>query len=240
AAVYGFTATKTRRPSEILMQRYYWAARVVNQLNTILLQNIEELLFPLPDDQQLMLDDYFCVTRGLLGLRRDDCYERNPSLLFRNFLVKQEQPKNIGHAGQAIAPMWHAKPKIEAQIPPNPVNRRQFIQILQQPRGVVHALRRMTMMNILPRYLPVFRRIVGQMQHDLFHAYTVDQHILMVVRNLRRFTMPEHAQEYPLASQLVANFDRHWLLYVAALFHDIAKGRGGDHSELGAIDVRRF
>ncbi|HUG58666.1 MAG TPA: HD domain-containing protein, partial [Candidimonas sp.] len=90
------------------------------------------------------------------------------------------------------------------------------------------------------RYLPVFRRIVGQMQHDLFHAYTVDQHILMVVRNLRRFTMPEHAQEYPLASQLIANFDRHWLLYVAALFHDIAKGRGGDHSELGAVDARRF
>jgi [protein-PII] uridylyltransferase len=81
---------------------------------------------------------------------------------------------------------------------------------------------------------------VGQMQHDLFHAYTVDQHILMVVRNLRRFTMPEHAQEYPLASQLIANFDRHWLLYVAALYHDIAKGRGGDHSELGAAEVRRF
>src|SRR5690606_2070355 len=109
-----------------------------------------------------------------------------------------------------------------------------------QPRGIVHALRRMTMLNILPRYLHVFRRIVGQMQHDLFHAYKVDQHILMVVRNLRRFTMPEHAQEYPLASQLVANFDRHWLLYIAALYHDIAKGRGGDHSELGAIEVRRF
>ena len=97
----------------------------------------------------------------------------------------------------------------------------------------------MTMLNILPRYLPVFRRIVGQM-HDLFHAYTVDQHTLAVVRNLRRFTMPEHAQEYPLASQLIAGLDRHWLLYVAALFHDIAKGRGGDHSELGARDLRRF
>jgi len=98
----------------------------------------------------------------------------------------------------------------------------------------------MTMLNILPRYLPAFRRIVGQMQHDLFHAYTVDQHTLMVIRNLRRFTMPEHAQEYPLASQLIADFEGHWLIYVAALFHDIAKGRGGDHSELGAHEVRRF
>jgi len=78
------------------------------------------------------------------------------------------------------------------------------------------------------------------MQHDLFHVYTVDQHILMVVRNLRRFTMVEFAHEYPLCSRLAANFERYWLLYVAAIFHDIAKGRGGDHSRLGRIDARRF
>ena len=86
----------------------------------------------------------------------------------------------------------------------------------------------------------MFRRIVGQMQHDLFHVYTVDQHILMVLRNVRRFFIPEHAHEYPFCSQLAADFDQPWVLYVAALFHDIAKGRGGDHSELGAREVRRF
>ncbi|HJV95232.1 MAG TPA: HD domain-containing protein, partial [Albitalea sp.] len=86
----------------------------------------------------------------------------------------------------------------------------------------------------------VFRRIVGQMQHDLFHVYTVDQHILMVLRNVRRFFIPEHAHEYPFCSQLAAQFDRPWILYIAALFHDVAKGRGGDHSELGAREVRRF
>ncbi len=114
------------------------------------------------------------------------------------------------------------------------------MQILQQPRGIMHELRRMNRPEHPARYLPAFRRIVGQMQHDLFHVYTVDQHILMVMRNLRRFTMPEHAHEYPLCCQLIADFERHWLLYVAALFHDIAKGRGGDHSELGARDARRF
>ncbi|MGB6102580.1 MAG: [protein-PII] uridylyltransferase [Pusillimonas sp.] len=240
AAIYGFEATKTRRPSEILMQRYYWAARVVSQLNTMLMQSIEELLFPLPDEQARIIDDDFCIIRGRLGIRRDDGFDRNPALLFRAFLVMQERPEIVGMSAQTLRAMWHARRHIDAQFRRNPVNRRQFIQILQQPRGIVHALRRMTMLNILPRYLPVFRRIVGQMQHDLFHAYTVDQHTLMVLRNLRRFTMPEHAQEYPLASQLIAGFDRHWLLYVAALFHDIAKGRGGDHSELGAIDARRF
>jgi [protein-PII] uridylyltransferase len=93
---------------------------------------------------------------------------------------------------------------------------------------------------VLGRYLWVFRRIVGRMQHDLFHVYTVDQHIIMVVRNVRRFFIPEHAHEYPFCSQLASQWDEPWLLYVAALFHDVAKGRGGDHSELGAAEARRF
>jgi [protein-PII] uridylyltransferase len=93
---------------------------------------------------------------------------------------------------------------------------------------------------VLGRYLPEFGGIVGQMQHDLFHVYTVDQHILMVIRNLRRFTMPELAHEFPLCTELMSGFERRWLLYVAALYHDIAKGRGGDHSELGSKDARRF
>jgi [protein-PII] uridylyltransferase len=78
------------------------------------------------------------------------------------------------------------------------------------------------------------------MQHDLFHVYTVDQHILMVLRNVRRFTMPEFAHEFPLCSELMAGFERRWLIFIAALYHDIAKGRGGDHSELGAKDANRF
>ena len=240
AEIYGFEASKTRRPSELLMQRYYWAARVVCQLNAILLQTIEERLFPLPFDQFQVIDDDFGAVRGRLAIRREDAFERNPALIFRAFLVMQEYSELTGVTAQTLRALWHARRHIDAQFRRNPVNRRQFIQILQQPRGITHALRRMTMLNILPRYLPVFRRIVGQMQHDLFHAYTVDQHTLMVIRNLRRFTLPEHAQELPLASQLIADFEDHWLLYVAALFHDIAKGRGGDHSELGAQDVRRF
>jgi len=240
AEIYGFTATKTRRPSEILMQRYYWAARVVCQLNVILMQTIEERLFPLPVEQSQPIDDYFSAIRGRLALRREDEFDRNPALIFRAFLIMQERSELTGFTAQALRALWHARRHIDAQFRRNPVNRHQFIQILQQPRGITHALRRMTMLNILPRYLPVFRRIVGQMQHDLFHAYTVDQHTLMVIRNLRRFTMPEHAKENPLASQLIADFDNHWLLYVAALFHDIAKGRGGDHSELGALEVVRF
>jgi [protein-PII] uridylyltransferase len=112
--------------------------------------------------------------------------------------------------------------------------------LLRQPVGITRALRAMHRYGLLARYIPVFGRIVGQMQHDLFHVYTVDEHILIVLRNVRRFTVPVLAHEFPLASRLIATFDKPELLYLAALFHDIAKGRGGDHSELGMIDARRF
>ena len=122
----------------------------------------------------------------------------------------------------------------------DPANRARFLQIFREPRGVTHELRRMNQYGILGHYLPAFGRIVGQMQHDLFHVYTVDEHILMVIRNLRRFTEPQHAHEYPLCSRLIADFERREVLYLAGLFHDIAKGRGGDHSTLGERDARRF
>ena len=122
----------------------------------------------------------------------------------------------------------------------DPANRAQFMQILRQPSGITHAMRLMNQTSVLGRYLWPFRRIVGQMQHDLFHVYTVDQHILMVLRNMRRFFMAEHAHEYPFCSQLASGWDKPWVLYLAALFHDIGKGRGGNHSQIGAQEVRRF
>ena len=126
-------------------------------------------------------------------------------------------------------------------VPPRPDEPRAVhAASCEQPGGQTHAFRLMNQTSVLGRYLWVFRRIVGQMQHDLFHVYTVDQHILMVLRNVRRFFIPEHAHEYPFCSQLAAQWDKPWILYIAALFHDVAKGRGGDHSDLGAREVRRF
>jgi len=240
AAVYGFCATRTRRASELLMQRYYWAARVVSQFHTILMQHIEERLFPSAHDDVRPIDDDFIACNNRLTLRRADGFTHKPALLLRAFLVMQQHAELQGMTAQCLHAMWHARLRIDQAFRRNPAHRALFIQILQQPRGVVHALRRMSLLNILPHYLPVFRRVVGQMQHDLFHVYTVDEHSLMVVRNLRRFTLPEYAREHPLASACMAGFQDVWLLYIAALFHDIAKGRGGDHSALGARDARRF
>ena len=243
ANTLGLTATdegpNARRPSELLMQRYYWAAKTVTQLNTILLQNIEAQLFPQPA-VAFPISAHFMQTGSLIDIAQDDTFEQTPTAILELFVVMTERHDIKGMTARATRALWHARTRIDDAYRADPVNKALFLRVLQAPRGMVHALRRMNEFGILGRYLPAFRKIVGQMQHDLFHAYTVDQHIMMVVRNLRRFTMPEHAHEYPFCSQLIADFHDRWVLYVAALFHDIAKGRGGDHSKLGMDDARQF
>ncbi|MDE2430028.1 MAG: [protein-PII] uridylyltransferase [Burkholderiales bacterium] len=239
AETFGFKTTESRRASEYLMQRYYWAAKAVTQLNIILLQNIEANLFPQPSVPR-PLNEHFNEVNGFIDIARDDTFESSPSTLLEVFLVMARHSELKGMTARTLRALWHARLLMDAEFRHDIFNRSLFLQILQSPQGITHALRRMNQMSILGRYLPNFRRIIGQMQHDLFHAYTVDQHILMVVRNLRRFTMPEHAHEYPFCSQLMANFNQPWVLYIAALFHDIAKGRGGDHSVLGMTDAKKF
>jgi [protein-PII] uridylyltransferase len=228
-----------RRASEFLMQRYYWAAKTVTQLNTILLQNIEAQLFPQACEQK-PINERFKEVNGFIDMAADDTFDKTPSAMLEVFVLMTERPALKGMTARTTRALWHERFKIDAAFRHDPINRAYFLRILQAPVGMLHALRRMNEMSLLGRYLPNFRKIVGQMQHDLFHVYTVDQHILMVVRNMRRFTMTEHAHEYPFCSQLMANFHNHWLLYVAALFHDIAKGRGGDHSKLGVADAAQF
>lgn len=239
AETFGFKTTETRRASEYLMQRYYWAAKAVTQLNTILLQNIEAQLFPKAATPK-PLNEHFNEVHGLIDIAQEDTFERTPSTMLEVFLEIARHPEIKGMTARTLRSLWHARSHIDAAFRRDPGNRALFLDIIQAPQGITHALRSMNQAGILGRYLPNFGRIVGQMQHDLFHVYTVDQHILMVVRNVRRFTMTEHAHEYPFCSQLMANFADPWLLYIAALFHDIAKGRGGDHSQLGMADARRF
>jgi [protein-PII] uridylyltransferase len=236
----GYHATAARRASEVLMQRYYWSAKAVTQMNTQVLLNIELRLLHGADEPAEPLDETFVTRSELLDLRAPDALDSDPNGILRAFLLMAQHQELRGMSAPLMRALWHARVKIDARYRRDPRNRATFLAILQQPKGVLHELRRMNQLSVLGRYLPVFRRIVGQMQHDLFHVYTVDQHILQVLRNLRRFALAEHAHEYPLCSQLITDFDKPWLLYIAALFHDIAKGRGGDHSTLGARDARRF
>jgi [protein-PII] uridylyltransferase len=227
------------RPSEALMRRYYWAAKAVTQLNQILLLNIEERLSPSTHEPR-PINARFFDKAGMVEVASDDLYQREPHAILETFLIYQTTVGLKGLSARTLRALFNARGLMDGKFRNDPVNRATFKQILMQHDGITHAMRLMNQTSVLGRYLWVFRRIVGQMQHDLFHVYTVDQHILMVLRNVRRFFIVEHAHEYPFCSQLASGWDKPWILYVAALFHDIAKGRGGDHSELGAVEVRRF
>ncbi len=129
---------------------------------------------------------------------------------------------------------------IDEEFRQNPRHHRLFMDILRAPVGVTHELRRMNTYEVLGRYIPAFGRIVGRMQYDLFHAYTVDAHTLFVLSNLRRWAIPRYDHELPALSRLMQQLPKPEIAYLAALFHDIAKGRGGDHSELGSVDAEAF
>ncbi|MDE2371150.1 MAG: [protein-PII] uridylyltransferase [Burkholderiales bacterium] len=240
AESFGYKSVHGLRSSEVLMHRYYWAAKAVTQLNQILMLGIEEQVSGSGATPMRRINARFLDRGGMLEVERDDLYLENPHAILETFLVFQQTPGLQGLSARTLRALYNARLVMGAPFRRDPINRELFMDILRQPRGLTHALRQMNQTSVLGRYLWVFRRIVGRMQHDLFHVYTVDQHILMVVRNMRRFFIPEHAHEYPFCSQLASQFDRPWTLYVAALFHDIAKGRGGDHSELGGQEVRRF
>ena len=210
------------RASEQLMKRYYWAAKAVTQLNQILLMNIEERLNPSTHTPR-PINARFNNKANTIDVVDDDLYRREPHAILETFLLYQTTIGPKGLSARTLRALYNARDLMDAKFRNDPVNRATFRQILMQPEGITHAMRLMNQTSVLGRYLWVFRRIVGQMQHDLFHVYTVDQHILMVLRNVRRFFMAEHAHAYPFCSQLASGWDKPWVLYIAALFHDIAK-----------------
>jgi [protein-PII] uridylyltransferase len=239
AKAFGYEDQASLRSSEALMRRYYWTAKAVTQLNQILLLNIQERLNPSPHEPY-PINEHFCDKAGMVEVASDDLYQREPHAILETFLIYQTTPGVKGFSARTLRALFNARNLMNGKFRHDPVNHATFKKIMQQHDGITHAMRLMNQTSVLGRYLWVFRKIVGQMQHDLFHVYTVDQHVLMVLRNVRRFFIVEHAHEYPFCSQLASGWDKPWVLYVAALFHDIAKGRGGDHSKLGAIEVRRF
>jgi [protein-PII] uridylyltransferase len=232
-------ASATRRASEHLMQRYYRTKQAVLQLNSVLLQNMRARIFP-ETNVTTPINERFIARDHFLEARDEEIFNQLPSAILESFLLLQRHPELNGFSASTMRALWRSQKNINAAFRKETFNRAMFMQIFREPQGLTHALRRMNQHGILERYLPPFGRVVGQMQHDLFHVYTVDEHILMVVRNLRRFTLAQYAPENPLCSKLIKDFARPEVLYVAGLFHDIAKGRGGDHSKLGRTDASRF
>ncbi|HKA44462.1 MAG TPA: [protein-PII] uridylyltransferase, partial [Burkholderiales bacterium] len=240
AREFGLHDRPHRLASEQLMQRYYRTAQAVAQLNTIVLQNLSARVMPAHDKEYHPINERFGARDELLEARDERLFQRHPGAVLESFLLLQQHHELKGMSAATWRAMWRARRLINPAFRRNPRNRERFLQVFRSPSHVERALRRMNEYGVLGRYLPAFGRIVGQMQHDLYHVHTVDEHILRVIRNLRRFSIPELAHEFPLCSRLTSDFARPEVLYLAALFHDIAKGRGGDHSQLGTVDARRF
>ncbi len=225
--------------SDELMRRYYLAAKAIWRFNQILLANIFDAVAPRSARKTRKIDDEFQAENHTLEIREADLLERRPGMVLEAFRRLQDHPELLGLGPVTLRALSRALPRLGSSFRASPHNRRRFMEIMRSER-LTWTLRRMSRYGVLGKYLPAFGRIVGQMQHDLFHVYTVDEHILMVIRNLRRFRIPRFNHEYPFLSQLMQEFDRPEVLYIAALFHDIAKGRGGDHSHLGMADAQRF
>ena len=225
---------------EQFMKRYYRTIKDLSLLNDILLQHFQEVLLARGRLKVRPINRRFQSHLGFLEIAHPRVFERSPYALLELFLIMQQHPELKGVRANTIRLVRRNLHRIDNKFRDDLACRSLFMEIMRQPRGITHELRRMNAYGVLGAYLPVFGRIVGQMQHDLFHVYTVDAHSLMVVRNLRRFTVPEFRREFPFASELIQKLVKPERLYLGGLFHDIAKGRGGDHSELGEKEAGVF
>lgn len=240
AAEMAIPSSPLRRASERLMQRYFKTARELSLACEFLLGALRCRLKPVFTARPLPGYPGFLQRGELLDMESEDLFVRRPEAILDAFRALARHPQLSGFAPRLLRALWRVSKRLDNAYRSDPRHRAQFIGLFREPHGVTRALRLMHRLGILGRYLPAFGRITGQMQHDLYHVYPVDEHILMVIRNLRRLRLPEFAHELPLAHRLMADFDRPDLLYLAALFHDIAKGRGGDHAILGAQEAHRF
>ena len=238
---FGFCDGESNLAVEQFMQRYYRTVQELNRLNEMLLQLFREAIL-LHDDvgPPVPINKRFQARSGYLEVTSPDVFRRYPIALLEIFHVLQTHPGLLGVRASTIRLIRENRHRVDDAFRADLRARSLFMEILREPTGLTHALRRMNRYGVLAAYIPIFANIVGRMQYDLFHVYTVDEHTLMLLRNLRRFTVPEHDEEFPLCSAIARRIPKLELLYLAGLFHDIAKGRGGDHSQLGARDAWDF
>jgi [protein-PII] uridylyltransferase len=241
AQQFGFCDGEHNLAVEQFMQQYYRTVQELNRLNEMLLQLFREAIL-LHDDigPPVPINKRFQARSGYLEATSTQVFRRTPIALLEIFHVLQTHPELLGVRASTIRLIRENRQRIDDGFRADLRARSLFMEILRSPCGLTHALRRMNRYGVLAAYIPAFANIVGRMQYDLFHVYTVDEHTLTLLRNLRRFTIPEHDAEFPLCSAIARRIPKLELLYLAGLFHDIAKGRGGDHSQLGARDAWDF
>ena len=241
AKLFGYVDTDKRLAVEQFMHQYYRAVMALRELNDVLLQFLGEAIHSEAKEAEITpINDRFQLRNNYIEVTRRSVFDETPSALLEIFVLMGNAPNILGVRARTIRLIRERRHLIDNDFRSNPQNKAMFMALFTIHYGLVSQFTRMKRYGVLGRYLPAFGKIIGQMQHDLFHRYTVDAHTLLVIKNLRRFNLPSEEKMFPIAAHIIKNLPKPELLYIAGLFHDIGKGRGGDHSALGAIDAIEF
>ncbi len=240
AEMFGYQDTPQRLAVEQFMQRYYQTASSVREITDVLMQLLGEELGNIGNLDITPINDRFQLRGQFLETTHDLVFRETPSAMLEAFVILSRDKTIEGIHGETIRQLRANGHLIDEEFRAKPENRKLFMDLLRSPKHLSVPLQLMSRYAILGRYLPEFGAIMGLTQHDLFHIYPVDIHTMAVVRNIRQFGLPESRKKFPVSSYTYSSYPRPELLVVAGLYHDIGKGRGGDHSELGAVDVKHF
>lgn len=241
AHAFGYTDDTENRSIEQLMQQFYRTVMSLQRLNEILLQGIGGIISGVTAASCVEpINSRFHLRNGFLEATHNEVFKDHPSALLELFLLFGNTPGALNVRSHTVRLVRSHLPLINDEFRRDPVARKLFVEIFSNPNKLTRKVRLMNRYGVMAAYLPAFDKIVGRMQYDLFHLYTVDEHTILVIRNLRRMALPQFANELPHGSSVFEQVKRPYVLYLTALFHDIAKGRGGDHSLLGAEDVKVF
>lgn len=241
AKLFGYTDNHEGLAVEQFMHRYYRTALALSELNELILQFLSETILQKSQDQKVsVVNERFGLRNGFIEVAHATVFEENPSALLEIFVLLSQNPAIEGVRASTIRLLRESRHLINQDFRNDKKNTQLFIKLFQYPQRLVEQLKRMSRYGILGLYLPEFGLVTGQMQHDLFHIYTVDAHTLKVIENLTNFLLPSAQEEFPVAANIMRRITRLEPLYIAGLYHDIAKGRGGDHSTLGAVDAEAF
>ena len=229
----GYADTTARLGVERFMQEYYRWVLALREVNDIVLQSLQES-FSSAKPSLERINERFQINGQSIEASHDGVFAETPNALLEMFVILANRRDISGVRAGTIRLIRRHLHLIDDGFRQDPANNQRFLELLKAPYTLVTQLTRMRRYGILGRYIPEFGQVVGRMQHDLFHIHTVDAHTMMVIRNMRMFRYRSRAEQFPVAHRCVKSIPKIELLYLAGLYHDIGKGRGGDHSRLGA------
>lgn len=226
-------------PVEQMMKDYYRVVHNVNELNQMLIQVFSESLFNQHNTITHFNHDYQ-LKNNSIDLLNPGLFIQQPEKIIELFYLLTKHEQISGIHSNTVRQLRYARRHFHSLLCYNRQARSFFLQIIRHPNGIKYGLLRMHQYGILAIYIPGWKQINGLMQFDLFHTYTVDEHTIRVLMNIANYTTPSAIDHFPLCQQIYPTLSRPETLIIAALFHDIGKGKNGDHSKHGAIAAEQF